>query len=366
MREILSKNPKSEWINDRHRLLNWFETNQRSLPWRETPSSYTIWLCEIIMQQTRIDQGMEYWNRFVEQWPTVHDLANADENDVLKMWQGLGYYSRARNLHRGAKMISTEFNGEFPNNAKAWQKIPGVGPYTAAAISSICFGEATPAIDGNVYRVLSRYLDVVEPIDRPAGKKPIEDFSNEWIDRNQPGKHNESLMELGALICTPRNPKCLDCPLQEGCKNFQTTPGTTPMPPIKAGKTPVKPLHIAFHVVTDGERVWMRQRGNGSFWAQLWEFPSTESAQATDFPDFPFKPGKSSIVGIGKWNTPFQHILSHRRLTCEFWVWKTNAGFNPKEGLWLSWDEARALPIPQAIDRFWHEIENSHRQNERS
>jgi A/G-specific adenine glycosylase len=263
-------------------------------------------------------------------------------------------------------MISIEFKGEFPKNAKAWQKIPGVGPYTAAAISSICFGEATPAIDGNVYRVLSRYLDVVEPIDRPAGKKSIEDFSNEWIDRNQPGKHNESLMELGALICTPRNPKCHDCPLQEGCKNFQTTPGTTPMSPIKAGKTAVKPLHIAFHIVTDGTKVWMRQRGKGSFWAQLWEFPSTESAQATDFPDFPFEQGESSIVGIGKWNTSFQHILSHRRLTCEFWVWKTNARFNPNEGLWLSWDEARALPIPQAIDRFWHEIENSHRQNERS
>jgi len=360
MEEILSVVPKKEWIEGRRTLLEWFESAQRALPWRNNPEPYAIWLCEIIMQQTRIDQGLAYWQRFINTWPTVKDLAQAPLEEVLKQWQGLGYYSRARNLHKAAQVITHEMNGVFPETAVGWKALPGVGPYTAAAVSSICFNESVAAIDGNVLRVLSRYLDITEPIDRPSGRKPIESFASAWIHPTEPGNHNQALMELGALVCRPRNPDCSSCPLSNSCRSVQSSPGQTPTPPIKAGKTRVENIALTFHVVTDGYHIWMKQRPQAGIWGGLWEFPSTE--EGTAFPAAATLPDQHLIrtcENQGQWGQSFVHVLSHRRLHCRFLIWKAATAIPPASGEWFTWQAAQNLPIPRAIDRFWHDLEKS-------
>ena len=360
MEEILSVIPKKEWIEGRRTLLAWFEAAQRPLPWRDEPAPYPIWLCEIIMQQTRIEHGLAYWQQFLETWPTVEDLAQAPLEEVLKKWQGLGYYSRARNLHKAAQAIACTMNGVFPTTAADWKSLPGVGPYTAAAVASICFNESIPAIDGNVLRVLSRYLAITEPVDRPSGRKLLDSFASEWIHPTEPGNHNQALMELGALVCKPRNPDCSSCPLSKSCRSVQSSPGQTPKPPMKAGKTRVENVALTFHIVSDGHRVWMRQRPQTGIWGGLWEFPSTEttgpvSAEA----HIPDKNLLNTCESQGQWGVSFVHVLSHRRLHCQFWIWKAKATVTPDAGQWLTWDDAKNLPIPRALDRFWHDLEKS-------
>jgi A/G-specific adenine glycosylase len=360
MKEILPVIPKKEWIEGRRTLLAWFEAAQRPLPWRNKPEPYPIWLCEIIMQQTRIEQGLAYWQEFLETWPTVEDLAQAPLEEVLKKWQGLGYYSRARNLHKAAQAIANTMNGVFPTTAAGWKALPGVGPYTAAAVSSICFNEVIPAIDGNVLRVLSRYLAITEPIDRPAGRKPIDSFASEWVHPTEPGNHNQALMELGALVCKPRNPDCTSCPLSNSCRSVQLIPGQTPTPPIKAGKTRVENVALTFHVVTDGRRVWMKQRPQTGIWGGLWEFPSTETNEANSAgSQLSDENLFNSCESQGQWGESFIHVLSHRRLHCQFWIWKAPTTVTPDSGQWLTWHEAKNLPIPRALDRFWHDLEKS-------
>ena len=360
MEEILSVIPKKDWIEGRRTLLEWFQVAQRPLPWRNEPEPYAIWLCEIIMQQTRIDQGLAYWQRFLDTWPHVEDLARTPLDEVLKQWQGLGYYSRARNLHKAAQTIAYDLGGVFPSTADGWKALPGVGPYTAAAISSICFNESVPAIDGNVLRVLSRYLSISDPIDRPSGRKPIELFASEWIHPTEPGNHNQALMELGALVCKPRNPDCSSCALSDSCRSVQSTPGQTPAPPIKAGKTRVENVAMTFHVVTDGRYVWMRQRPQKGIWGGLWEFPSTESDKA--FPAESQLPDQS-LMNVcrnhGQWGQSFAHVLSHRRLHCRFLIWKAMKIIPPASGEWFTWQDAQNLPIPRALDRFWHDLEKT-------
>lgn len=367
MGENLTAVPKLDWLEGRRRLIEWFKTQHRPLPWREAPHPYATWLCEIIMQQTRIDQGTAYWHRFMDEWPTVEALANASEESVLKAWQGLGYYSRARNLHRAAQLIAHDWGGRFPTNAKAWQAVPGVGPYTSAAIASICFGDPVPAIDGNVLRVLSRYLDVREPIDRPAGRSPIEEFATEWLDEANPGQHNEALMELGALICTPRTPACSACPLAASCRNAQREDGSTPEVPLKAGKTKVLHEDWTFHVLTDGTSVWMRERPSPGIWGGLWEFPSTIGACNFDsehVPEILQAAGiREGVQSRGAWGESFEHILSHRKLKCTVRLWEPRGAVVPLEGRWLSWDEASKLAIPRAIDRIWQALEKSQSSN---
>ncbi len=357
---------KKDWIVGRRLLLEWFEVHQRALPWRENPTPYATWLCEIIMQQTRIDQGLRYWNEFLTIWPDVQRLAAAPLDDILKAWQGLGYYSRARNLHRAARIIASDRKGKFPTNAAEWRTMPGVGPYTAAAISSICLGERVAAIDGNVLRVISRLLGIEEPIDRPAGRKQIEAFSDEWLDDIDPGKHNEAVMELGATVCTPRAPQCSECPLANICKSDQANVGSTPSIPRKAGKTKVQNMNLTFHVVTDGQHIWMRQRPENGVWGGLWEFPSHVESDGDEYTSPPLPPremGAATVSSQGMWGQSFEHILSHRRITCRFWLWKPSAGFHPDEGRWLPWREAHKLAIPRALDRFWLDLEKSQSTN---
>ena len=198
----------------------WYRQNKRDLPWRESKDAYKIWLSEIILQQTRVDQGLAYFEKFVHHYPTVFDLAAAPEDEVLNLWQGLGYYSRARNLHAAAQTVVNDFNGVFPADYKKILSLKGVGDYTASAISSIAFGLPHAVVDGNVYRVLARYLCNDTPIDSSKGKKDFKQIAQELLDEKHPGDHNQAVMELGALVCLPRNPQCEICPIRNTCMAF--------------------------------------------------------------------------------------------------------------------------------------------------
>ncbi len=353
---------KIEILDARKQLKTWFIANERALPWRESPHPYATWLCEIIMQQTRIEQGTKYWNTFLKIWPDFAALAAASPEEVMKAWQGLGYYSRARNLHKAAQIVATQWKGQFPETAKEWQELPGVGPYTAAAIASICFGDPTAAVDGNALRVLSRWAGISEPIDKPAGRKQIEQLANEFLDDAESGMHNQAVMELGALVCKPRAPECDACPLGINCHSRTNHPGQTPELPIKAGKTKVRTVLLTFHVITHEGLVLMRQRPDDGIWGGLWEFPSswidpknTPSNNLT----IPGIKNTASLHPTGQIGDSFEHLLSHRKLKVRFEGWTSDIAFEELNNQWLPWDEARNLPIPRALDKNWEELEKS-------
>jgi A/G-specific adenine glycosylase len=353
----------NQQLCSRSALQSWFKENQRRLPWRGTANIYDTWLCEIIMQQTRIDQGTAYWLKFKDRWPNVQALAEADLSDVLKAWQGLGYYSRARNLHRAANIIAFDLDGAFPENAETWRTIPGVGPYTAAAISSICFEEVIPAVDGNVIRVISRFLGIHSPIDRPEGRKELEAFAENWISPQYPGDHNQAVMELGALVCTPRKPDCDACPLNEACLSRMNTPGETPEPPIKLGKTNVRDVVLDFHVIVTDHKVWMRQRPAPGIWAGLFEFPSNiypgERIERDRHTYFSPEPPWKSLISLGAIGDSFHHLLSHRKMHVQFWLWKGSLSQGYGEGEWTDWDCAEELALPRVLERSWKDVKNS-------
>ena len=202
-------------------LINWYSIYKRDLPWRHTKSAYNIWLSEIILQQTQIKQGLPYYEAFVEHYPTIFDLAKANESEILKLWQGLGYYSRARNLHYTAKTIVETFNGEFPKSYQELLKLKGIGDYTASAIASICYNEATAVVDGNVYRVLARHFGVKTPINSTIGKKEFKALASQLINKKNPADYNQAIMEFGARQCKPKSPDCSSCPLNSSCVALQ-------------------------------------------------------------------------------------------------------------------------------------------------
>ena len=228
-------------------LLKWFDANRRDLPWRHNPTPYEVWLSEVILQQTRVSQGMDYYLRFIERWPTVVDLAEASEEEVLKMWQGLGYYSRARNLHHCAQQVTSEHKGQFPPDYEKLKQLKGIGDYTAAAIASIAFNLPHAVVDGNVYRVLARLYDIDTPININEGQKLFAQLAEDLLNRKQPGLHNQALMEFGALHCTPKNPNCLLCPLQAQCLAFAHQ--TVMQRPVKLQKVKVTTRYFNYLVM---------------------------------------------------------------------------------------------------------------------
>ena len=220
------------------KILNWYYKHQRDLPWRETREPYKVWLSEIILQQTRVAQGMPYYYRFVKAFPAVDDLARAPEEEVLKLWQGLGYYSRARNLHATAKIVAEDFDGKFPETYKGLKSLKGVGDYTASAIASFCFDVPEPVVDGNVYRVLSRYFGVGTPINSTQGVKYFKELAREVMDADNIRDYNQGIMEFGAIQCAPKKPYCLLCPLQDSCVALKEN--KVDQLPVKLGKTKVR------------------------------------------------------------------------------------------------------------------------------
>lgn len=294
-------------------LMHWFSENKRDLPFRGSSDPWVIWLSEIIFQQTRIQQGLPYFERFISRFPNVESLAHASEDEVLKLWQGLGYYSRARNLMEGANQVAAM--GKFPQKADEWIKIKGIGPYTAAAIASIAFHENVAVIDGNVKRVVSRFLAIAEPVD----SKQFMNLAKTWLQvamKNQKsGEFNQAMMELGALVCVPRNPKCFICPLQDYCLAFhQKKPEFFPQK--KKSKTHVH-RHFVFILAELDGKTWIRKRQGNDIWKALYEFPLFEIEEGQTEPILKFGlRGLEPFVIVNEHKT--SHVLTHQKLKIEF------------------------------------------------
>lgn len=333
-------------------LIYWYLQNNRELPWRKTKNPYFIWLSEIMLQQTRVAQGMAYYLKFVENFPTVFDLAKADESTVLKMWQGLGYYSRARNLHHSAKQIANEFNGEFPSTYTEIIKLKGIGDYTASAIASICFNEPTAVVDGNVYRVLSRYFGIKTAINSSAGIKEFKALAQTLIDETQTGAHNQAIMDFGALHCKPQNPLCETCPFANSCVALEKK--LTKELPVKEKKIKVRNRYFNFLVVkTDADKTILSERKGKGIWQGLYQFPLIESDTNIDKNELVSSeefinlfPNETTISLFNK--KEIVHKLSHQHLYTQFWIVETATLSEAK----IKWNSIKKYPVPVLIANF--------------
>src|SRR5258707_7264923 len=338
------------------RIIDWYQINQRSLPWRKTRDPYKVWLSEIILQQTRVVQGLPYYEKFVKTFPTVFDLAKTPEQRVLRLWQGLGYYSRARNLHRCAKEIVKDFNGEFPNSSEELKKLPGIGPYTAAAIASIAFREKAAVVDGNVFRVLARVFGIEKDIASDNGKKFFFSLANELIDKNQPDVFNQAVMEFGPLHCLPKNPKCSECIFSGNCeanqKNLQT------LLPFKSRKLKSKTRYFHYFVIHSRKGIFMHKRNGKDIWRGLYDFYLIETSRIQNSESLIKKDkllSKSKTIRESKIHN---HLLSHQKLKVKFIDVKKR--FSKEDRLIaknlglkeFSDKEIAKLPKPVLIDRF--------------
>ncbi len=307
-------------------LIPWYLRNKRNLPWRTTRDPYRIWLSEIMLQQTRVAQGLPYYLKFIDAFPTVKDLAEAPESEVLKLWQGLGYYSRARNLHATAKIVSNEMHGIFPITHKDLMKLKGVGDYTASAIASICFDKPEAVVDGNVFRVLSRVFGIFTPINSTAGQKQFKELAQELIDKTQPGTYNQALMEFGARYCIPQNPDCANCIFSHQCVAFEKK--MVSELPVKIKAKPIKKRYFNYLVIiSKNEKTVLQQRLGKGIWHKLYEFPLIETSKEINlqglknFSHFQEVTANLIIENISLFNEkPIIHKLSHQHLNTRFWV----------------------------------------------
>ena len=338
-------------------ITNWYSTNKRDLPWRKTKDPYFIWLSEIILQQTQVKQGLPYYETFTNTFPSVFDLANASEQDVLKLWQGLGYYSRARNLHTTAKHIVNELNGEFPSTYNTIIKLKGVGDYTASAIASIAFNESTAVVDGNVYRVLARYFNIDTPINSIKGIKEFKALASSLIDKKQPATFNQAIMEFGARQCKPKNPNCDTCPLNKSCLALKNK--TAQELPVKLKKMKVTHKYFNFLVCIDSNKnILFEQRTKKGIWQNLYQFPLIETQKSISIDEFDLLKVEDSILK----NIPFDyslynekdkiHKLSHQHLYTKFWIIETDT--LPSGSIKLS--ELKIYPTSVLISDFIDEF----------
>ena len=332
---------------DFHLLIsNWYRQNHRDLPWRNTRDPYLIWLSEVILQQTRVDQGLSYYLKFAEHFPEVLDLAEADEQDVLKLWQGLGYYSRARNLHAGAKQIRDQFGGQFPEDFKSIRSLKGIGDYTAAAISSFAFDLPHAVVDGNVYRVLSRYFDINTPIDSGTGKKMFNDLAQSLIEPEEAATHNQAIMELGALVCTPRSPQCHACPLNNSCLALQN--GTIEQRPVKTKRGKVKDRYFTYLIFLDNDRTFLQKRVAKDVWQHLFQFPLIESQEPLDPAEIITRAGAVPDF----LSEEITHVLSHQKIHARFAIIKQAAENIGTDWIMVNVSDIANYPLPRLIDRY--------------
>lgn len=301
-------------------IIEWYQVHKRDLPWRNTDDPYIIWLSEIIMQQTRIEQGTPYFNRFAEKYPTVKQFADAKEEEILKLWQGLGYYSRGRNMHHTAKMVMEEHAGYFPSSYDALIKLKGVGEYTAAAISSFSSNEARAVVDGNVFRLLSRYFGINTPINSGKGKKIFTELANELLDKSQAGEFNQAIMEFGSLQCKPKNPNCLACPLQAACEAKKTMRINELPVKIKSQKS--RERFFNYILVLKNDQILLNKRGPGDIWENLYDLPLFENESLCSAQDLikseEFISCFGNQVHIKSISKPVKHILSHQKIYTSF------------------------------------------------
>ena len=339
-------------------ILHWYSKNKRPLPWRNTRDPYKIWLSEIILQQTRVAQGLPYYHRFIENYPEVHQLAAASESEVLKLWQGLGYYSRARNLHFTAKTIAVNYNGKFPDSYRELLKLKGIGDYTASAISSICFNEARPVVDGNVYRVLARYFGVDLPINSSEGIRYFKKLAVEVMDATSIADYNQAIMEFGALQCTPQRPMCDQCPLNNGCMALQQA--KIAMLPVKLKKNKVTTRYFNYLVFIDQQGYTkLNKRTGKGIWQHLYEFPLIETDSLQEEAEIYGK--VSSMEGKIKdfvlWKEdPVIHKLSHQHLITRFWIVELQEDLRGG----ISLESLPQYPVPVLLAEFLETFKNSY------
>jgi A/G-specific adenine glycosylase len=350
-------------------LTHWYNLNKRNLPWRSTHNPYAIWLSEIILQQTRVDQGLAYYEKFLAQWPDIFSFANASEQEVLRMWQGLGYYSRARNMLQTAKDIVENYNGTFPSDYHQLMSLKGIGPYTAAAIASISFNKAYPVVDGNVIRVLSRIFGVTEAVDSKTGRKRIEELALILMDQQNPGTYNQAIMEFGALQCVPSSPNCEECIFRDQCYAYQAK--IVKFLPLKEKKTKVTSRYfnyLLFSYESDFEfKTIIRKRLQDDIWKGLFEFPLIESLEELDFDRLKQLPEFVNIIGQNRFRLIKQsavrkHVLSHQKIYARFY----HLHFDDHLDLLgennislISQKDLQSYPLPRLIDRYLHEIDGN-------
>lgn len=296
-------------------LIKWYKKNKRVLPFRELKNTYTIWLSEVILQQTRVEQGLPYYHRFVEHYPNIFALASADEEEVLKLWQGLGYYSRGRNLLATAREVVKKYNGVFPDNYHELLKLKGIGPYTAAAIASFAYNKPMFVVDGNVSRVLARLFEVKEPVNTANGKKVIEQLAAECGDRKHPALYNYAMMELGALICTPANPLCHECPVQAFCIAYAHQ--TQKFIPYKIKNRKVTHRWFYYLLLLSDDKIYIRQRTQNDIWKNLYELPLIETSKKMTAKEIKEKLTHCGIVEY-RGTKPYIHLLSHQKIEARF------------------------------------------------
>ena len=319
-------------------LLDWFSVNGRDLPWRHTRDPYAIWLSEIILQQTRIQQGMDYWLRFMQRWPRVEDLARATEDEVLREWQGLGYYSRARNLHTAAQQIVAQ--GGFPTTLEGIKQLKGVGDYTAAAIGSIAFGLPAAVVDGNVYRVLARHYGIDTPINTTQGKKVFTELAQSLLPTDQPAAFNQAMMDFGAIQCTPTSPKCLVCPLQESCEALRT--GRISELPVKERKLNIQTVRLTYLYIRCNGKTAIRRRPAGGIWQGLWEPYNVELGRRNE---------GLGLEGSTMVCRNVKHVLTHRILLADFYLLETDTFPTlPDEYIWVKESDLDQYALPRLIE----------------
>lgn len=333
-------------------LMAWYQDNKRDLPWREDPVPYKVWLSEIILQQTRVEQGLPYFHRFVDQFPDVIALAIAKEDDVLKLWQGLGYYSRARNLHKAAKIITQTLHGVFPNRYDELIKLPGVGSYTAAAIASIAFNESKAVVDGNVIRVITRLFGIVEPADDKSTLSKIQKISSELLLNQNPSDFNQAMMEFGALQCIPRNPDCSQCPLRASCIANATQ--MVENLPLKLKKIKRRNRHFHFAILTDGINILVDQRKQKDIWEGLYQFPVIEKSESILLNSEELLTLTNCKGNLLRVNEVKKHVLTHQDIYAHFYHFKSDNLSSSKFQL-VSLSELHTFAWPRLIDRY---IEN--------
>ncbi len=337
-------------------IKQWFQNHQRDLPWRNTKDPFKIWISEIILQQTRVNQGLPYYYKFIEKYPDIQALATSSIENILKSWQGLGYYSRARNLHKAAKTIFYEHNGKFPVNYQQIRELSGIGDYTAAAIASFAFDLPHPVIDGNVNRLISRYFGYAEPIDSGKGKKFIKNAVEEVFDFSEPANFNQAIMEFGALQCIPSGPDCLVCPLNAGCKAYADE--TVAMIPTKKNKLKVSKRYLHYLIIRSKDRVLIQQRSEGDIWANLFEFPLIETEGPVSAEELINTPRWRSIAGSETVNVKYVsgdiiHKLSHRELVTRFYEIEVDESKGePEKTLNIPVSQIHKYPVPRLIEKY--------------
>jgi A/G-specific adenine glycosylase len=333
--------------------MNWYSINKRDFPWRRTKDPYKIWLSEIIMQQTQISQGQPYYEAFVDQFPTVFELASTDEETVLKLWQGLGYYSRARNLHASAKYIVKELNGQFPDNYKALLKLKGIGDYTASAISSICYDESNAVVDGNVYRVLARYFGIETPINTSKGATYFKALAQSLLPDKNIGNYNQAIMDFGSQQCKPKSPNCLVCPLKDTCVALQKN--LVNLLPVKTNRTKITKKYFNFIVfVSEDGKTILEKRTEKGIWKNLYQFPLVETKKRLSVQNFESNDDVIQLINEKEYafslfnDKQIIHKLSHQHLFTSFWLVHVKALSQNS----ISISNVHEYPVPILINNF--------------